>query len=362
MTERVPVLDVLRPGPMTTVQDLGRPAFQHLGVPVSGAVDTESLRLANALVGNGGGTAALEVRLAGPILRAEAVRVHIAVAGPARLSITRAASPDEAEEVAPWRSHVLERGDVLSVGALDGAAVAYVAVEGGFDLPPVLGSRSTYVRAALGGMAGRPLAAGDRLPLAVDEAKGAGGMVLPEVPDDTPEAAIRVIPGPQDDYFPAATWDTFLSGRYVVGREADRMGLRLEGPTLAHDPAKGADIVSDGLATGAIQVPGNGQPIILLADRQTVGGYPKIATVASVDLPRLGRLVPGTPVRFAAIEVAAAQDLLRAREAWLRDLIAGVAPGVPAGGIDLRRLYEVNLVGGMVNALDPRLPEASPDS
>jgi biotin-dependent carboxylase-like uncharacterized protein len=244
------------------------------------------------------------------------------------------------------RSHTLARGQSLRVGMVEGVSTACLAVEGGFALPPFMGSLSTYARAGIGGLDGRKLRDGDSLPLARDAAGPRVEMKL-AAPFDYGSGPIRVVPGPQADHFSDEGHATFLGSEYTVSKEADRMGIRFEGPVIAHSQ-KGPDIVSDGIAPGAIQVPGAGLPIVLLADRQTVGGYAKIATVISADLPRLGRLLPGRTVRFAAVTVAEAEALRREQEKRLAQAVAGLQPARPEGGIDLVALYEQNLIDGVV--------------
>ena len=228
---------------------------------------------------------------------------------------------------------------------IEGSSTAYLAVAGGFAIPAFMGSLSTYARAGVGGFQGRKLAADDSIPLKLDSAPPGDDRKL-AAPFDYGSGPIRVIWGPQDDYFSENGRQTFVSSDYRVSKEADRMGIRFEGPTIEH--SKGADIISDGIGPGAIQVPGAGLPIVLLADRQTVGGYSKIATVASVDLPRLGRLPSGRTVRFTAITVDEAEALRREQQTRLANAIAGLQPARPAGGIDLARLYEENLIDGIV--------------
>jgi biotin-dependent carboxylase-like uncharacterized protein len=208
-----------------------------------------------------------------------------------------------------------------------------------------MGSLSTYARAGIGGFEGRKLQANDSLPLKLDHAPPSEERKL-AAPFDYGQGPVRVVWGPQEDSFSEQGRATFIGADYRVSKEADRMGIRFEGPTIEH--SKGADIISDGIGPGAIQVPGAGLPIVLLADRQTVGGYPKIATVASVDLPRLGRLLPGQTVRFTAVTVEEAEKLRRDQEARLARAIADFQPARPAGGIDLARLYEENLIDGVV--------------
>lgn len=339
-----PALKVLRPGLFDTLQDLGRIGFMALGMPTAGAMDRIALRLANALCGNPPGTAGLEIGVMGPDLMVEADSVRIALVGP--LSPTLVEAPEaRPKPLESDRTHLLKRGQVLRVGMVNGSSTAYLAVAGGFALPPFMGSLSTYARAGIGGFRGRKLAEGDALALARDQAPAGEERRLGQ-PFDYGSGPIRVVWGPQDDYFTEQGRRTFTGSDYRVSKEADRMGIRFEGPTIEH--AKGADIISDGIGPGAIQVPGAGLPIVLLADRQTVGGYPKIATVASADLPRLGRLLPGQTVRFTPVSVGEAENLRRDQEARLARAIADFKVARPPGGIDLARLYEENLIDGVV--------------
>ncbi|QIE56763.1 biotin-dependent carboxyltransferase family protein [Pikeienuella piscinae] len=339
-------LVVEAPGPFTTLQDLGRTGHQAAGIPVSGALDPESLRLANTLVGNTEGEAALEMRLAGPTLKIAADHVRVALCG--------ASSPleiiaPERGEIAPWRTVRLERGAVIRVPPLRESVTAYLAVEGGFDAPEILGSRSTCLRAGFGGFEGRILAEGDRLGLNLDTVAARPEIRAARPPTLTPPERIRVVLGPQDDYFSEAGLATLLTAEFVVTKDADRMGLRLSGPRLEHQ--RGYNIVSDGIATGAIQVPGDGQPIVLLADHQTTGGYPKIATVISADLAALGRLAPGATVRFSAVTVEEAEAARAARERDIAALLRSLEPIlVDPKTLSSVALLAVNLVSGVVDA------------
>jgi biotin-dependent carboxylase-like uncharacterized protein len=338
-------LRVVQPGVRTTVQDLGRIGAQRLGIPVSGALDPVALRAANTVVGNPQSTAGLEMAALGPTLEVEAESARVAVAGGnAPILIERC--DGSRREVPPLESIRLVEGDRLRIGAITGAAVAYLAVEGGLALPPFFGSLSTYVRGGFGGLHGRALAAGDRLPLVMAAVEARTELRLDRF-DLAPAATVRIVLGPQADYFTPEAMAALLGAPYVVTREADRMGLRLEGPHLAH--AKGYNIVSDGIAPGSIQVPGSGQPIVLLADRQTTGGYPKIATVISADLAALGRVLPGMGLRFTAVTVAEAQAARRALEAEMGALTRRLESARPDGP-DLNRLYDANLVSGVVHA------------
>ncbi|CAN5923546.1 biotin-dependent carboxyltransferase family protein [soil metagenome] len=342
-------LRVVRAGLFDTLQDLGRTGFMALGMPTAGAMDRIGLRLANALCGNPGGTAGLEIGVMGPDLLVDADSVRLALVGPLSASLIEA--PDTPPKpLESDRTHLLKRGQVLRVGMIDGASTAYVAVAGGFALPLFMGSLSTYARAGVGGFQGRKLAAGDSLPLARETAPPGDEKKLAQ-PFDYGKGPVRIVWGPQEDYFSDRGRRTFIESEYCVSKEADRMGIRFEGPTIEHTVSVdkgGADIISDGIAPGAIQVPGAGLPIVLLSDRQTVGGYPKIATVASVDLPRLGRLLPGQTVRFAAVAVEEAERLRQEQEARLARTIADFKVARPPGGIDLVRLYEENLIDGVV--------------
>lgn len=329
------------------VQDAGRPGYRHLGVPLSGALDPEWLAIANALVGNPASSAALEMRLLGLRLRAMAP-LTFALAGACTAQIEDRSG--ELRQAAAWDNHALAQGETLIVGKLhDG--IAYLAFAGGLDLPEVLGSRSTYVRARIGGLDGRALKAGDCLKV------GAGAtpnpLRLPQAPH-RPDGPLRIVPGPQREYFTDAAWRRLLGDEFIVSREADRMGLRLDGPRLEHDPARGGDIVSDAVTPGVIQVPGDGRPIILLADCQTVGGYPKIATVIGADLPRLGRALPGQTLRF--VEVGVDQAIAARRQA-ANDLAECIAGMVPSGAqLDLIALNNANLIDGVIDARQANQP------
>jgi biotin-dependent carboxylase-like uncharacterized protein len=347
MTPRV---EITEPGVANTVQDGGRRGWRSIGVPLSGAVDPVLMAAANRLLGNPADAAAIEMPLAGPALRAVDGPVRIALAGTVAARLLR--SDGTPLDIGPAQTATLRRGDSLAVGAVR-AGVAYLALAGGCRVPEQLGSRSTYARARLGGVDGRALRAGDRIACGPPAGDPGVEWRAPS-PFAHPEGPIRVLPGPQDDAFTADAIATLLGRPYRVGRDSDRMGLRLEGPALKH--RAGADIVSDGIAPGAIQVPASGQPIVLLADAQTVGGYAKIATVIRADLPRLAHARPGSELRFAAVTremaFAALLDQAQALERWLQT----VQPYRLPGSIDLDALRENNLVSGVVDAATGRLP------
>jgi allophanate hydrolase len=337
-------LRVLNPGLHTTVQDLGRIGYQALGVPVSGALDSLALQLANALVGNPAGAAALEILGVGPTLQIIADSVRLAVAGAGLVLIHK-------ERALPaWQSVTLFHGEVFRLVLGRESVCAYLAVEGGFSNAPVLGSASTYVRAGLGGFHGRALQRGDEVPLAVDHSAERAEHHLPSPPLAAPDDPIRVVLGPQQQCFTEEALATLLSAEYRVSKHADRMGIRLDGPPLDH--RDGWDIVSDAIATGAIQVPGSGRPIVLLADHQTTGGYPKIATVISADLPIVGRRRTGDAIRFAEVSVEQAEQLARDAEKKMSALLATIAPVSTSAVLDLASLYAGNLISGVVTAVE----------
>ncbi len=343
-----PALRVLAPGLLTTIQDGGRPGYQGLGIPVGGALDPVCFRAANALVGNAPDTGALEVAYVGPTLAVDADEVRLAVVGAqASIEILADEFATSGERVEGMRSICLQRGQVLRIGSLHESAVLYIAVEGGFDIEPVLGSLSTCLRAGFGGWQGRALIAGDRLPLVRD---------CPSERDDyelvglglAPPARFRVILGPQRDHFSDRAIEAFFAGEYTVTTGSDRMGMRLEGPVLEH--VKHYSITSDGIAPGSIQVTGTGQPIVLLADRQTIGGYAKIATVISADLPALARLPIGAKIAFEPVSMEVAVAARRALCAQLDGFDDQVMPIIRAGVDIAPRLLESNLISGFMDA------------
>ncbi|MDR6951840.1 UPF0271 protein [Ancylobacter sp. 3268] len=339
---------VTQPGPQTTVQDLGRTGAQAYGVPVCGALDGVALRLANALAGNEPNAAALECRLIGPSFTVEGGPVRLAIAGAeAAIEVTR---EGETRSYPAWRAIDVPEGASVRIGALRGSGAAVLAVAGGIDVPAVLGSRATDLKGGFGGLDGRALKAGDRVAVVAGTPAGPC-LELPRPPSLAFDGVLRVVLGPQDDSFTEEGLAAFLGTAYRVSREADRMGIRLDGAPLAF--RAGADITSDGIATGAIQVPGSGLPIVLLADHQTVGGYAKIATVISADLPRAGRLLPGAELRFKAVGVGEAEEARRALEREVVSLIASLTPVRAAAEIDLAALYAANLISGVVTACDP---------
>ena len=273
-----PWLEVVSPGAFASVQDAGRRGWRRVGVPWAGVLDPRLMRVANALAGNDGGAPVIECFDGGLQLAAREGFLRLAVAGDATVEVE---SAGERRLLSSWRSLTLAAGDVLRLRRLERGRSAVVAVEG-LNLPKVLGSVSTYARAALGGIDGRALAAGARLPAAPASARPERMLAAaPKAASSTVADPIRVVAGPQADHFTAAALAGFTESAYRITTEADRMGVRLEGPALVHQGAP--EIVSDATVPGSIQVPGNGQPIVLLADAQTAGGYPKIATVIGAE-------------------------------------------------------------------------------
>jgi len=300
----------LEPGLLTTVQDLGRPGWAAFGVPVAGALDEEALRLANRLVGNAESAAALEITLVGPVLRVSGA-LDVAVVG-------GSFGP------APGRVLRLEDGDVVSLTAAPGAARAIVAASGGIDVPVVLGSRSTCLSARFGGFQGRRLLRGDFL--AVSSPPSPSSPQLLDASADLLEpgagdVVLRAFAGPDEAEFDAKERAAFWGARWRILPESNRMGLRLGGPSLGLQET--ASRASEGTTTGTVQVTADGHPIVLLAERPTTGGYPKLAVVAAVDLGLLARTPPGRSVRFERIPVTEARSLLAARDVRLRSFPGG---------------------------------------
>ena len=304
-------IKVLNPGVLTTVQDLGRIGYQQFGVSVSGVMDPRAASIANIMVDNDENEAVLECTMLGPQLQFDETNI-IAITG-GNLSPTIDGQPVES-----YRALKVEAGQTLRFGAPKAGCRAYIAFAGGLDIPVVMGSRSTNMKAKIGGMKGRKLEKEDvigfRDPKATIKNLDTRRMAPEFVPRK--EYTVRVILGPQDDMFTDAGIKTFLSEVYSVTQEFDRMGCRLDGPIIEHK--NGGDIISDGIAFGAIQVPSAGKPIIMLADRQTTGGYTKIANVISADFRILAQLKAGDKIRFEKISIAAAEEALIAQRAALR--------------------------------------------
>ncbi len=289
-------------GLLTTVQDRGRYGYQRFGMPVSGAMDVFSLELANLLVGNDPGDACLEATISGPELE---------FTGATWIAITGAdMDPHLNGQGIPMNTAIDVRpGDRLGFRGLRSGCRAYIAFAGGISVPPVMGSRSTYLRAGIGGIQGRALISGDELPLG----KPLGKPRLKKIPEGLiteykREQTIRVISGPEAHYFEIAGLRSFLSTEYTVTAQSDRMGFRLSGEPIRHKEGM-TGIISAGISMGTVQVPGDGQPIILMADRQTSGGYARIANVITVDLTLLAQIRPSATIHFRETTLDIAQVL-----------------------------------------------------
>lgn len=303
---------IKRPGIMTTVQDYGRIGYLGSGFSPNGVMDRRAYRIANILVENDPHACALEFALAGPTLRFT-TNTYIAITG-GDFSPTI-----DGEPVSLYQAHFVKRGSFLQFGAPRTGCYGYLAVAGGsFKVPEVMGSRSTNLKCELGGWHGRPLAMGDYLPFYTKTMDFFANYHSHKIEYDhsyefeNEEITLRVVAGPQDNLFTAQGIETFFSEAYEVTAKCDRMGYRLKGSEI--ETKHGSDIISDGIAFGAIQVPTDGSPIIMLSDRQTTGGYAKIGTVASVDIPKLVQRRPGSKIRFTPISVQDAQTLYRSEQ------------------------------------------------
>ncbi len=306
------MIEVIKSGLQTTVQDGGRRGYQAYGVPVCGAMDWQSLALANILAGNPWEEAALEICALGPTIAFQEDAVF-ALAG-ADFSAALNGRPLE-----PNSAFLAHKGDLLEMGACKGGFRAYLAVSGGFDIPSVMESRSTCLSAGFGGFQGRALKAGDKITLRAPQVWLRGLPVRQTCRKYDPETSVRVILGPQQDAFSAEGIDTFFSSEYRLGSQCDRMGCRLEGSTIALKENLSPNIISDGVVMGSIQVP-NGQPIVMMADRQTTGGYVKLGTVITADLPLMAQKRPGDSVRFQSVTVQQGQLARRDSLRWLNNL------------------------------------------
>lgn len=311
--EKTATFEVIQPGVLTTIQDLGRYGFSQFGVPPSGALDIFSFRAGNLLVGNREGESGLEVTLMGLKLMT-LKEVVISITG-GDLCPTLNGEP-----LAMWRTHLLVEGDVVHFKKVRAGCRAYLAVSGGFVVPGIMESSSTYLSGKFGGLEGRKLKEGDIL-YSLDVSSSLNKLGL-QFPIDwisflEKEQALRVIPGPQDHHFTEEGFQTFCSSFYHVTPQCDRMGVRLEGPKIERRSDVEESIISEGMIAGAIQVPGDGKPMIILTELVT-GGYTKIATIISTDLPRVAQLKPGDRVRFMPITLEEALHLLREQEERLK--------------------------------------------
>lgn len=323
---------VLKPGMLSSFQDLGRLGYQHQGIPAAGAMDARAHVLASLLAGNDPAhTASLEITLTGPTLRFDGAACFALSGASMRAALNGRAIPNH-------RPLLARRGDVLSFGAAAPQGLrGYLAIRGGYALPKIMGSESTYLRSGFGGYHGRALAKGDTVGLAhaiedlddtaldaLEDALWDVRVYLPAGLGLQTRDTIRAIPGRQWDAFTASSRDGFTTRPFVVTPQSERMGYRLQGPVLAMTAAR--QMLSEATCFGTVQVPTDGAPIVLMADRQTTGGYPKIAQVATVDLPLLAQIPPGGTVRFEMITLEAAQKLDSSRVAAFSRLADALRP------------------------------------
>ncbi|OLN23639.1 KipI antagonist [Domibacillus antri] len=327
-------IKVIRPGLLASIQDLGRYGYQKYGVIVSGAMDSFSLRMANLLVGNQEGEAAIEVTMMGTSLQFEEDSL-IAITGGNLGPVIEGAS------VPLWRPVFIKKGSILQFTACQSGCRAYVAAAGGFEIPEVMNSKSTYLRGGIGGFDGRALQAGDVLPIqhktreasrlfhylkkelgersfqSVDWYVPAGHLL------NAGERIVRVIKGAEFERFSSSSKASFFDQSFQITHQSDRMGYRLSGPKLQLEQS--FELLSEAVAEGTIQVPQAGNPIVLLADRQTTGGYPRIAQIASVDLPVVAQLKPGAKLRFTEISLEEAEQLYLKREEDIEAVKTGLS-------------------------------------
>ncbi len=312
----VGILKILSPGILTSVQDLGRYGYGRYGVAPSGALDSFSLRIANLLVGNRPDQAGLETMLLGPAIKALEDIVVAAAGG--NLQPRRNKQP-----ISMWQSHTLKKNDILSFGSSLSGFRAYVAVAGGISVPPIMGSRSTNLPSGFGGVQGRALEKNDILTSenyfrnVKTDTRTLNSAWIPVYPNNW---SLRVIWGPQDDHFPDESRKSFLNASYKMSSDSDRTGIRLEGAVIRPRPDIPASIISEGVISGSVQIPGDGKPIIILGETVT-GGYRKIATVISADLPLLGQIKPADTVRFNAVSPDEARRALAALEEKLQKFV-----------------------------------------
>lgn len=315
--ETIKILDA---GLLTTVQDLGRYGFQRYGVSASGVMDEYSAKIANKLVGNKVGEAVLETTLKG--VQIEFLQnTAVAITG-GNCDVTL-----NGTKIELWQSYLVNRGDILKMGICRSGLRNYLAFAGGIDVPIIMNSKSTNLKAKVGGFNGRKLMTGDVLSVGVGSLEAPLTLNKHYIPTYSKDIKVGVILGQQDDYFTEAGIKTFLNENYTVTQESDRMGIRLSsvsGATIEHK--NGADIISDGITFGAIQVPGSGQPIVMMADRQTTGGYTKIGNVISSDLAKLAQATPGTKVKFVEYTLEQAVQAIKNNDIIINNQNSYISP------------------------------------
>lgn len=308
-------IKIMSGGFMTTIQDMGRFGYQETGMSVSGVMDTRSTALANILVGNEESEAVLEITMMGPMIEFTESIIVALTGGDLGAKLDGSPMPR-------YQAVTVKAGQTLSFGAMAGGTRAYLAFAGGLDVPIVMGSKSTNLKSAIGGLDGRKLGAGDEIEFTDPKTwiPNLNQRQLEPPSYQEKEYTLRVLMGPQDDCFTEAGIQTFLQNPYTITNEYDRMGCRLEGALIEHK--NGGDIITDGISFGAVQVPSHGNPIVMMADHQTTGGYTKIANVISVDLPVLAQCMPGYRIRFEAVDIETAQELYCAQKAEFQALKA----------------------------------------
>lgn len=301
------MLEVIQPGLLTTVQDAGRRGWMRTGVPPSGPMDAPAFAVANHLVGNPTDAAGLEVTLTGPVIRCQRPTVVAVCGAEFDLWVDRLPVPT-------WHAVFVRAGSYLRFGSRRGGARAYLAVAGGIATEPFLGSRATYLKGAFGGLEGRALQHGDRLPVGahgIPDLAAYAGRSWPQArrPAYIPEPTLRLVPQSQSRGWSRRALADLCAHPFEVSRASDRMGVRLAGPALPR--RESAPTISDGVIIGSVQVPPDGQPIVMMVDHQTTGGYPKVGTVIQADLPLLAQCLPGDRVRFETVTLTEAQALYR---------------------------------------------------
>lgn len=300
-------------GFMTTIQDMGRYGYQETGMSVSGVMDTRSASLANILVGNDENEAVIEVTMMGPMVEFMEDNIVAVTGGDLGAKL-------DGKPMPRYEAILVKAGQTLSFAGMFSGSRAYIAFAGGLDVPVVMGSKSTNLKSKVGGFEGRKLGVGDEIGFAAPKTWLPNMKKRKLKPDDftARELTLRVLMGPQDDCFTEKGIATFLGSTYTISNEYDRMGCRMQGDIIEHK--NGGDIITDGISFGAVQVPSHGNPIVMMADHQTTGGYTKIANVISVDLPKLAQCMPGFKIHFKKVDIEEAQDLYCAWKTECREL------------------------------------------
>lgn len=338
-------ITIEHPGLLSTIQDRGRFGLRHLGIPWSGALTPVWQRMANALVGNPLDDSIIECFEGGLRFHTFGAPIRIATLAAADM-IMKLGTTDGTVSLRPGRSYTLPANTTVSLLSTGRFRHALIAVQG-IQAVSQLGSTSTYAKAGLGGIGGHALSVGVSLEVSASP-QGPETQCAVAPPMDYLSTILRVVMGPQDDHFSASGQEAFLSGDYQLSTDVDRMGARLTGTAIEHRDEAARDIVSDAIVPGSIQVPGNGQPIVLLNDAHTAGGYPKIATVISIDLPLLGLQRPGSSFRFKAMSLEEAIDAVREHETMVKGVIERISP-VKESAISSESLFSTNLIDGVTD-------------